>query len=164
MYACSLCLFTSNLIIHSFHLQDYLRSSTGIRIMSSAVDTTQKAENQRDNQDEPIVQYILIRTDLGWNSGAMIAQACHASIASISRTLDTPATRRYLEDLQNMHKVVLKADKLDDLIKTETKLKEANVPHHLWIEQPENLPTCLAASPQPKHLIQSIFKHFKLLK
>lgn len=128
--------------------------------MSSATDNTQAPANQ----DEPVVQYILIRTDLGWNSGAMIAQACHASIAAISRTLDSPATRRYLDDLPNMRKVVLKADKSEDLIRTETKLKEANVPHHLWIEQPENVPTCLAASPQPKQVVQAIFKHFKLLR
>lgn len=135
--------------------------------MSDPIESNKEPnKNAREGEktESPIVQYILIRTDLNWNSGAMIAQACHASVASISRTMDSYLTREYLHDLSNMHKVVLRADRLEDLIKTESKLKEANISHHLWIEQPENVPTCLAVSPQPKHLIQSIFKHFKLLK
>lgn len=133
--------------------------------MSSSTDSTKdQTTTEGDKTDGPIVQYILIRTDLNWNTGAMIAQACHASVASITKTFDTQSTSGYVKDLENMHKVVLRADKLEDLIKTESRLKEANVAHHLWIEQPENVPTCLAVSPQPKHLIQSIFKHFKLLK
>lgn len=112
----------------------------------------------------PVVQYVLVRTDLNWGTGALIAQACHASVASIATTLDARPTKDYLKDLENMHKIILKADKLDDLTTVETKLKEAKVAHHLWIEKPENIATCLAVSPQPKAMVQSIFKHFKLLK
>lgn len=94
----------------------------------------------------------------------MIAQACHASIASITRNLESPATKKYLGDLTNMHKVVLRAETVEDLTKTESSLQEANIPCHMWIEQPENIPTCLACSPQPKALVQGIFRHLKLLR
>ena len=44
------------------------------------------------------------------------------------------------------------------------KLKENNIDHKLWIEQPENIPTCLVAKPYPKTEIQSYFKKLKLFK
>lgn len=121
-------------------------------------------QNVDDTIVGPIVQYILIRTDLKWGTGAMIAQACHASSASIYKTLNNPSTVRYLSDLENMHKIILKADKLDDLLHVESKLKEANIGYHLWVEKPENVTSSLAVSPQPKNLVHTIFKHFKLLR
>lgn len=120
------------------------------------------ASNQDSNN--LIVQYIVVRTDLEWGTGAIIAQACHASVASIASTLETDLTKGYLVDLKNMRKIILKADKVDELLKVERQLNDANIAHHLWIEQPENIPTCLACSPQPKSLVQSIFRHFKLFK
>lgn len=33
----------------------------------------------------------------------------------------------------------------------------------LWVEQPENYPTCLATKPYPKTDIQQYFKKYKLL-
>lgn len=113
---------------------------------------------------ELIVQYILVRKDLNWTTGALIAQACHASIASISNSSNSPHTKSYLNNLENMHKIILRAEKVDDLMDIEKKLKESNISHHLWIERPENIPSCLAVSPQPKSLVQSIFKHLKLFK
>ena len=52
-----------------------------------------------------------------------------------------------------MHKVVLEAKTEADLITTANKLKEANIDHKLWIEQPENFPTCLAVKPYPKEVV-----------
>jgi len=43
-------------------------------------------------------------------------------------------------------------------------LTEANVQHKLWIEQPENYPTCLATKPCPKKDVEKLFKKFKLFK
>ena len=60
-------------------------------------------------------------------------------------------TQKYLSDLDNMHKVVLETGP-DDLTKISDKLKEAGVDHKLWIEQPENFPTCLAVKPYPKEV------------
>lgn len=122
------------------------------------------SSNNIESPADPVIQYILIRTDLKWTKGAMIAQACHASVASIVKNLDLKSTKDYLDDLENMHKVVLGADSVDDIIKVESKLKEANIPHHVWLEKPENVVSCLAVTPQPKSLVQTIFRHFKLLR
>ena len=61
-------------------------------------------------------------------------------------------TQKYLSDLDNMHKVVLETGP-DDLTKISEKLKEAGVDHKLWIEQPEDFPTCLAVKPYPKEVV-----------
>lgn len=58
-----------------------------------------------------IVQYILLRTDLlkemGWSIGSVVAQACHASTAVLHLYKDDETTMKYLDDMDNMHKVVL---------------------------------------------------------
>lgn len=58
-----------------------------------------------------LVQYIVVRRDLidtlKWPFGAVITQACHAATAIIHLTYDDEYTKLYLEDLDNMHKVVL---------------------------------------------------------
>lgn len=64
-------------------------------------------------------------------------------------------TQLYLKDLDNMHKVVLEARGEEDLVKISEKLKEAGVDHKLWIEQPENFPTCLAVKPYHKEVCYS---------
>lgn len=58
-----------------------------------------------------LVQYVIVRKDLlsdmQWPLGAVIAQACHACTAVIHQTYDDQHTKTYLEDLDNMHKVIL---------------------------------------------------------
>lgn len=127
-------------------------------------ESVNEQQNETKTKSEPIVQYILVRTDLNWSTGALIAQACHASVAAITKTLDNQNTKDYLNDIDNMHKIILKADKVEDLTEAEEKLNGIKVSHRLWIEQPENIPTCLAVSPQPKSLVQAIFKQLKLFK
>ena len=63
-----------------------------------------------------------------------------------------------------MHKVIIEAQGERDLIKLAEKLKENNIDHKLWVEQPENYPTCLAVKPYPKQDVQKYFKKFKLYK
>lgn len=62
-----------------------------------------------------IVQYVLLRSDLlkelGWSIGALVAQACHASTAVVHLFNDDEYTKVYLQDLDNMHKVVLEVSK-----------------------------------------------------
>ncbi len=41
-------------------------------------------------------------------------------------------------------------------------LTENSLDYKLWVEQPENFPTCLATRPYPKTQIQKHFKKFKL--
>jgi hypothetical protein len=52
----------------------------------------------------------------------------------------------------------------EDLVTLSKKLEEDGKGHKLWVEQPENYPTCLATKPYPKADIQQYFKKFKLLK
>lgn len=44
------------------------------------------------------------------------------------------------------------------------KLKAGGIAHKLWIEQPENIPTCLATKPYPKSVVALFFKKLKLCK
>ncbi|XP_019339340.1 putative peptidyl-tRNA hydrolase PTRHD1 isoform X2 [Alligator mississippiensis] len=43
-------------------------------------------------------------------------------------------------------------------------LKEHSVDHEMWIEQPENIATCIALRPYPKDQVHQYLKKFKLLK
>lgn len=54
-----------------------------------------------------LVQYVLVRSDLKWPTGALIAQACHACTAVMHLYKDDPNVQAYTEDYQRMHKVVL---------------------------------------------------------
>merc|ERR1712226_943121 len=73
-------------------------------------------------------------------------------------------TQAYLADLDNMHKVVLEARTVEELRGMAAKLEEGGVQHKLWIEQPEDVPTCLAVKPYPKEEVQKYFKKFKLYR
>lgn len=44
------------------------------------------------------------------------------------------------------------------------RLTEAGVAHKVWVEQPENMPTCLALKPCPKETVQPLLRKFKLFK
>uniref|UniRef100_A0A1B0C401 peptidyl-tRNA hydrolase n=1 Tax=Glossina palpalis gambiensis TaxID=67801 RepID=A0A1B0C401_9MUSC len=114
-----------------------------------------------------IVQYIIVRSDLktilNWPLGAVIAQCCHAATAVLRLFADDEQTIQYLEDLDNMHKVILEAKNDTVLLKLAEKLKEGDIKHKLWIEQPENIPTCLAIKPYAKENVQQYVKHLKLL-
>ncbi|CAH0399215.1 unnamed protein product [Chilo suppressalis] len=115
-----------------------------------------------------IVQYVLLRSDLlkelGWSIGALVAQACHASTAVLHLYKDDEHTLQYMNDLDNMHKVVLEVPNEEALRKIETKLSENSIAYKLWIEQPENIPTCLALKPYPKEDVKKFVGKFKLYK
>ncbi|CAK1579498.1 unnamed protein product [Parnassius mnemosyne] len=115
-----------------------------------------------------VVQYILLRSDLlkdlGWSIGALVAQACHASSAVLHIFKDDEYTVQYMNDLDNMHKVVLEIPNEESLRKIAEKLKENSIDYKLWIEQPENIPTCLALKPYPKEEVKKFVSKFKLFK
>lgn len=110
----------------------------------------------------------MVRSDLikelQWPLGAVIAQACHAVTATTHLFHDDEYTKKYLEDLDNMHKVVLDGLNEQSLLSLQEKLNEADIKHKLWIEQPENIPTCLVVKPYPKEEVHRYFKKFKLFK
>lgn len=115
-----------------------------------------------------LVQYVIVRSDLcnslKWPVGALLAQACHATTSVIHMFYNHEDTQNYLADLDNMHKIVLSVPTEEDLKSLAEKLKEADVDHKLWIEQPENFPTCLAVRPYAKDQVQKYFKKLKLFK
>ncbi|XP_023023360.1 putative peptidyl-tRNA hydrolase PTRHD1 [Leptinotarsa decemlineata] len=115
-----------------------------------------------------IVQYVVVRGDLikelKWPLGAVIAQACHAVTAVTHLFYQDEHTQQYLQDLNNMHKVVLEAPNETSLMALKDKLEENGIMYKLWIEQPENIPTCLVAKPYPKEDVQKYFKKCKLFK
>ncbi|KAA8582852.1 putative peptidyl-tRNA hydrolase PTRHD1 [Etheostoma spectabile] len=115
-----------------------------------------------------LVQYVVVRSDLvhklSWPLGAVITQACHAATAAVHLHYGDPDTQQYLADLDHMHKVVLGAPDEAALSGLSETLTQAGVAHKLWIEQPENIPTCLALKPCPKETVQPLMRKFKLFK
>merc|ERR1711935_1131662 len=116
------------------------------------------------NRMKPIVQYVVVRRDLNWPLGALMAQACHAAVAATHLHYTHQHTQDYLGDLDNMHKVVLGAKSRAHLEKLAAKLGDKEIDFKLWVEQPEDYPTCLALRPYPKEDVQKLFKGFNLLK
>lgn len=113
---------------------------------------------------EPIVQYIAIRSDLKWPTGALIAQGCHSSTAAIHLFYKDEETQMYLADLDRMHKICVSVLNENDLVQLSRTLVENNIEHKLWHEQPENIPTSLATKPYYKSKVKDFFKPFKLFK
>lgn len=72
-----------------------------------------------------------------------------------------------LQDSQDFYIKILslfQAENEKSLQELAVKLEQNGVLHKLWIEQPENIPTCIAVKPHPKEEIQKYFKKFKLFK
>ncbi|XP_011505370.1 PREDICTED: putative peptidyl-tRNA hydrolase PTRHD1 [Ceratosolen solmsi marchali] len=115
-----------------------------------------------------IIQYIILRGDLiktlDWPVGAVIAQACHACTSVIHVFHDDPCTQSYLLDLDNMHKVVLETPNEETLRSLSKTLENNLICHKLWIEQPENIPTCLVLKPYSKNEVYKYIKKLNLYK
>jgi len=121
--------------------------------------STELSETSPDDQQPispPLVMQIIVRKDLlekeGWGVGPLMAQVAHATSAVLHESRELPDTRRYLDDLKNMRKVILQTSDASSLQRLSDLLSAASppAPHHLWIEQPENIPTCLALAPNTR--------------
>ncbi|KAK7691772.1 hypothetical protein QCA50_005175 [Cerrena zonata] len=122
--------------------------------MSSSADVPESTTTEQlVKADPPLVMQIVVRRDLleaeGWGVGPLMAQVAHATAAILHETRDIIETRSYLEDLKNMRKAVLQTSNETSLLKLSTLLSNATPPisHHMWVEQPENVPTCIALAP-----------------
>jgi len=119
-------------------------------------------------RSDPILQYIVIRSDLwkdlGWPVGAVVAQACHVSSAAIWMSRTDPTTEEYLSDenIDHMHKVCLEVKGEKQLRGLSQTLQDNDVPHKLWVEQPEDFPTALALTPRRKSDVSAYLKKFQL--
>lgn len=141
-------------------------TNTTADISAGTATSTSATASQSPTEQPLIMQLIIDRNLIGdphWTLGPLLAQASHATAAIIARTLPTcPQTQEYVssENLPNMHKVTLKTASKGagaDLRELSKKLDEAKSElgndfpeHHLWIEQPENIPTCIAIAPNRK--------------
>ena len=118
----------------------------------------------------PIVQYVVLRRDLGqgmgWPLGSICAQAAHAAVAAVWEHREHADTVAYCapDAIDGMHKVVLEVKGETQLVNLAAKLADAGVDHKLWMEQPENYPTCLATRPYPKAQVAAHFKKCNLAK
>ncbi|KAG0039415.1 peptidyl-tRNA hydrolase domain-containing protein 1 [Podila clonocystis] len=118
---------------------------------------------------DPLTMFIVIRKDLikalGWSTGSVIAQACHASTAVLHKTSELHDTREYLADLSNMHKVVLEVKNVAHLEALAASLSGLHVPHVTWREQPEDILTCLSTSPIRRNQeVKDAFKKCSLFR
>ncbi|CAJ1973816.1 unnamed protein product [Sphenostylis stenocarpa] len=132
-----------------------------------AVATTDDGAPQLENADV-VVQYVVLRRDLidMWPLGSVVTQGCHASVSAVWSNKDDPHTLDYCspEKIDSMHKVTLEVKGETQIKNLSEKLTSGGIIHKLWIEQPENIPTCLATKPYPKSIVSSYFKKLKLCK
>lgn len=96
------------------------------------------------------------------NLSITIAQACHASTAVLHLFGTDKNTQEYFSALDSMHKVVLQAPDLESLNQVAEKLRSNGLDFKLWIEQPENIPTCIAIKPYTKSELKDYVGHLKL--
>lgn len=138
-------------------------------------ETTASPAPQSEWKEDPVVQYVVIRRDLAWPIGSVIAQAVHASIAAVWNSRRSDVTQNYCDqpgnfdsspnvDKPQMHTVVLDANNQNDLHKLADKLEKNNIGFILWRERPDDIVTALAAHPYPRSTVKKHFKQFKLSK
>ncbi|CAI9113713.1 OLC1v1014366C1 [Oldenlandia corymbosa var. corymbosa] len=132
--------------------------------VGNATDTADSVPEPAD----PLIQYVVLRRDLidTWPLGSIVSQGCHASVAAISTFKDDPFTLDYCSpnNLNFMRKVTVEVKGEAQMLNLSEKLKSNGIDHKLWIEQPENFPTCIATKPYPKSIVSSFFKKLKLCK
>ncbi|XP_024162244.1 putative peptidyl-tRNA hydrolase PTRHD1 [Rosa chinensis] len=125
-------------------------------------------DTSKPETPDVLVQYVVLRRDLidTWPLGSVVTQGCHASVSAIRSHKDDPRTLQYCspENIDSMHKVTLEVKGEPQILNLSEKLKAGGIEHKLWIEQPENFPTCLATKPYPKSIVSSYFKKLKLCK
>ncbi|KAF8511541.1 peptidyl-tRNA hydrolase II [Gautieria morchelliformis] len=101
---------------------------------------------------ERLTMQIVVRKDLlhaeGWGVGPLLAQTAHVATAVLHEFRALEETKNYVADLKTMRKTANDSslNKLAALLSA----AEPPIPYYLWVEQPENMPTCLALAPNRK--------------
>ncbi|KAG0463172.1 hypothetical protein HPP92_021648 [Vanilla planifolia] len=149
----------------------YHRGMSTSGVPTAMTTTPPTSSNAGDGTAEPsdvLVQYVVLRRDLinTWPLGSIVTQGCHAAVFAIWSHVDRADTTAYLaaSNIHSMYKVTLEVKGEAQIKNLAEKLKADGIEHKLWIEQPENIPTCLATRPYPKSLVSSYFKKLKLCK
>ncbi|KAK4725998.1 hypothetical protein R3W88_030915 [Solanum pinnatisectum] len=145
-------------------------STTAVSATAAGGDTTTTGNNSTEESSitDTVIQYVVLRRDLidTWPLGSVVTQGCHAAVAAIWSHKDEAVTLQYCSpsNIDSMHKVTLEVKGEAQILNLAEKLKAGGIAHKLWIEQPENIPTCLATKPYPKSLVSSFLKKLKLCK
>ncbi|TXG62374.1 hypothetical protein EZV62_013737 [Acer yangbiense] len=143
-------------------------SSDSSSAAAAAADPTTNTVSSQNDNDDVLVQYVVLRRDLidTWPLGSVVTQGCHASVSAIWSHKDDPHTSQYCspQNIDSMHKVTLEVKGETQIVNLSEKLTAGGIDHKLWIEQPENFPTCLATKPYPKSTVSLFFKRLKLCK
>ena len=100
---------------------------------------------------------------LGVPSAVVAAAACVAVLMSHLHDSDVQSYVSAAAATQ-MHKVVLSAKDDAELGEAADILSKAQIKHHVWIENPEKIRTCLAVKPYPRHIVQPLLRHLKLFR
>merc|ERR1711918_227455 len=104
-------------------------------------------ETVKDN--DPVVIYVLLRKDLDWPTGALMNQVGHACTKVAWEAREDPVAIEFMTEASaQMTQYTMGAKNEQELRKVESKLVAANIPFHLWVEQPEDVPSCLATRPR----------------
>ncbi|KAF5191583.1 Udp-glycosyltransferase 87a2 [Thalictrum thalictroides] len=153
-------------VLQNHHRSKHMNVST--EASSSLPSDLNNGIELKQKDEEVVVQYVVLRRDLidSWPLGSVVTQGCHASVSAIWTYKDDNSTIDYCspEKIDSMHKVTLEVKGETQLLNLSQKLTASDIAHKLWIEQPENMPTCLATKPYPKSVISSFFKKLKLCK
>lgn len=142
-------------------------ASVDTSLDSGAADAS--ADTSHDGTpDRTLVQFVVVRRDLlktlEWPVGSVIAQACHACTAVTWTCRDDADVQAYLTNLGGMHKVVKECKGEDQLRGLADKLTDEGLQFHMWVEQPENIPTAVALKPYPRVVVASLLKKYQLFK
>lgn len=126
-----------------------------------------REEEERGEEERP-VQYIILRNDLGYSAGELVAQGAHAATLALHETRDREDTVLFLLHSRRMTVVALECSE-EEMERVEKDLLSASpsVPFRVWIEMPENRATGLSLAPffrtrQPETM--AILRRLKLLK
>ena len=113
-----------------------------------------------------LAQYIIVRKDLKLGVGVIAAQAAHAAVAAVWESRGSDATERYCspDKIDSMHKIVLGADSLADFERVAASLDAHGIIFRRWLEQPENVVTCIATAPCEQDTVRPAVAGLKLLR
>ena len=100
--------------------------------------------------------YLILRSDLNWPIGSLIAQGCHATSKCLHIYKNDENVIKYFNDINNLRKVILKVSSLQEFEETEKIL--TGLDFVTWIEQPEGIKTAIAVKPYEKSALQRLKK------
>lgn len=124
-------------------------------------------------KNNEVIQYIIVRTDLGMSKGKIAAQVAHAAVESYKKTfIEGWDSDEYMDVINTWNhtgtkKVVLDGGSLSQFEATLASLDDTVI-HHLVVDQGRteiepDTPTCVGVGPDFAKKLTPMFKHLELL-